>query len=268
MVLRIAVCVKQVPDPDTPASAFRVDESAKRVIPAPGSPPVVNGFDLNATEAALRIKDSLGGDEVEITVLAIGAGFVMDVVKRPLSMGADHLVLVEDDSLADLDGVATAKMLAAVLERQGPFDLLLCGRQASDWDNAYVPLGVAEILGLPCLTLARRVEVADGSIRVERALTDGYQVVESALPALVTVSNEAGEPRYPTLRGIMSATRKAPTRIAPDELGLGDGDLASAMHLDRLFVPQSDRQCEFLEGDDDVDSGRRLALRLREENLI
>ena len=101
MPLKIVVCVKQVIDPETPVSAFRVDPDAKRVVPAPGIPPVVNGFDENAVEAALKIKD--GGD-AEITVLSAGNNFVMDVMKKPLSMGADRMVLVQDEAVEDLDG--------------------------------------------------------------------------------------------------------------------------------------------------------------------
>ena len=149
MPLKIVVCVKQVMDPETPVSAFKIDRDAKRVIPAPGIPPVVNGFDENAVEAALRLKD--GGD-AEITVVSAGDNFVMDVMKKPLSMGADRMVLVQDEAVEDLDGFATAYTLAEAIKKLGEYDLILCGRQASDWDNALVPLGIAEMLGLPCIT--------------------------------------------------------------------------------------------------------------------
>ena len=265
MALRIAVCVKQVPDPETPASAFNVDESVNRVVPAPGIPPVVNGFDLHAVEAALRIKDT--GD-AEVTVLAVGNDFVMDVMKKPLSMGADTLVLADDPALEDLDAVGTVNVLAAMIEKTGPFDLILAGRQASDWDQAHVPLGLAERMGLPSVTLARNVEPQDGKVRVERALTDGYQVVEAPTPAVITVSNEIGEARYPTLRGIMAASRKQPERLTLDDLGLSAESLQPALSLKRLFIPESESQVEIIEGEDEADAGRKLALRLRELNLI
>ena len=114
MVVRIAVCVKQVVDPDTPATAFVVDENAKRVTAPQGAAPVVNGFDLNAVEAALRIKES-SEIEVQVTIISVGSSFVMDVIKKPLSMGADELILVEDQSLIDIDGVVSARVLAAAL---------------------------------------------------------------------------------------------------------------------------------------------------------
>lgn len=269
MPFRIVVCVKQVPDPDAPASTFRVDEAARRVIPPAGIPPVVNGFDLHASEAALRIKDAHAG-AAEITILSAGPAFVMEVIKKPLSMGADVLTLVDDPALVDLDATATVKVLAAAIRKAGPFDLVLCGRQASDWDNAHVPLGLAETLGLPCITLARRIDIPKegGAARIERSLTDGYQVVEAPLPAVVTVSNELGEPRYPTLRGIMAATRKQPNRLKLADIGLEAASLAPAMDLERLFVPERHREVELVEGEDEADSGRRLALRLREAKLI
>ncbi len=263
--VNIIVCVKQVMDPETPASAFRVDRDAKKVVPAQGIPPVVNGFDENAVEVALRIKEAEGG---KITVLSAGKSYVMDVIKKPLSMGSDELVLVQDDALEDLDSFATVKVLVAAIKKIGEFDLILCGRQASDWDNAHVPLGIAEVLGLPCISIAKSVEVKDGSIRVERALPDGYQVVEAPLPAVVTVSNEAGQPRYPSLRGIMAATRKTPTTWTPAEVGLGPQDLEKKLTLQDLFIPVSEKQCEFIQGEDDADSGRQLALKLREAKLI
>lgn len=263
--LNIVVCAKQVVDPETPASAFRIDPEAKRVAPAPGIPPVVNGFDENAVEAAIRIKES--GD-ARVTVLSVGNNFVMDVMKKPLSMGADELVLVQDEAVEDLDASATAYVLTKAIERVGGTDLILCGRQASDWDNAHVPLGIAEMMDIPCVTVAQRVEAVDSGLVVHRVITDGYEVVEAPLPALVTVSNELGEPRYPTLRGIMTASRKAPTIWSADDLGLESAMLAPRLELTDLFVPVVDKVCEFIEGEDEVDAGRKLALRLREAKLI
>ena len=265
MSLNIIVCVKQVTDPETPISAFRVDPDANRVVPAPGIPPVINGFDENAVEAALRLKETAGAN---IRVVSVGKSFVMDVMKKPLSMGADELVLVQDEAFEDLDAFATASVLTEAIKKLGDFDLILCGRQASDWDYAHVPMGVAEMLGLPCISIAQKVETIDGGIVVERALTDGYEVVEASLPALVTVTNELGEPRYPTLRGIMTASRKTPTVWAAADLGLDPASLAPRLLLTELYMPVTDQKCEVIEGENEADAGRKLALRLREERLI
>ncbi len=263
--MNIIVCVKQVMDPETPASAFAIDSDARRVVPAPGIPPVVNGFDENAVEAALKIKEA---GEAKITVISVGNGFVMDVMKKPLSMGADELILVQDELVQDLDTYATATVLAEAIKKVGEYDLILCGRQASDWDNAHVSLGVAEMLGLPSVTIAQKIEVTDNGVVVERALTDGYEVVEAPLPALVTVSNELGEPRYPTLRGIMTASRKTPTVWSASDLGLSADALAPKLQLSEIFIPVSDGRVEIVKGEDEADAGRKLAFRLREEKLI
>jgi electron transfer flavoprotein beta subunit len=265
MPVSMIVCVKQVMDPETPASAFKIDPETRRVVQAPGVPPVVNGFDENAVEAALRIKETVGGT---ITVLSVGHGFVMDVMKKPVSMGADELVLVDDPAVADLDASATAYALSEAIKKVGLPDLLLSGRQASDWDNAHVPLGLAELLDMPCVTVAQKVEVRESRVVVERVMPDGYEVVEAELPAVVTITNELGQPRYPTLRGIMGASRKTPTVWTAAELGLEASRLAPKVLITNLFVPVAQRQVELIEGENEADAGRRLALRLREDKLI
>jgi electron transfer flavoprotein beta subunit len=264
MSIKMIVCAKQVLDPETPMSAFKIDREAKRVVPPPTVDPVVNGFDENAMEAALRIKDSGGGS---ITVVSMGRNFVMDVIKKPLSMGADELILLQDDGFETADPFVTANVLAAAIRKIGAFDLVLCGRQASDWDNAQVPLGLAELLDLPCLTLAKQVELADGSVRVHRVTPDGHDVLEAPLPALVTVSNELGEPRTPPIRGIMAATKMKPIIWGRDDLGVDPSGLGKVEIVD-LFVPVREKQCEMIQGENEDDAGRKLALKLREAKLI
>ena len=141
------------------------------------------------------------------------------------------MILVDDAAAAELDAFATVKVLSEAIKKAGDFDLVLCGRQASDWDNAHVPMGVAEALGLPCVTLAQKVDVQNGTVNVHRSLSDGYEEVEAATPALVTVSNELGEARYPTLRGIMAASRKSPDVWSIADLGLTSDDLAPRVVL-------------------------------------
>ncbi len=265
MALNIVVCVKQVIDPETPSSAFKIDADAKKVVPPAGIPPVVNGFDEHAVEAALRIKDA---GEANVTIISAGHNFVLDVMKKPLSMGADGMIMVDDAAAAELDAFATVRVLSEAIKKAGDVDLVLCGRQASDWDNAHVPMGVAEALGLPCITLAQKIDLQNGTVNVHRSLADGYEVVEAATPALVTVSNELGEARYPTLRGIMAASRKSPEVWSIEDLGLSPEDLAPRVVLQDLFQPVSDAQVEIVSGEDEADAGRKLADRLRELKLI
>jgi electron transfer flavoprotein beta subunit len=198
-------------DPETPASALVINNQFKRMETPGNVPPVVNGFDENAVEAALRIRDAVGGT---VTVLSAGAGFVMDVIKKTLSMGSDELVLVVDPAMEVADAFATAQVLAAAIRKSGDFDLILCGRQASDYDQALVAMGIAEILGIPAVSMAKRVEVQDGNVVVDRVLPDGQETVELPMPALVTVTNELGQPRYPNLAASWRPPGSSPPRGA------------------------------------------------------
>ena len=265
--MRIAVCAKQVPDPDIPPSQFKLDASGRNIDPPRNVSPVVNGFDLNAIEAAVQIKEA-AADDVEITIVSTRSDFALDVMKKALATGSDELVLVKDEAIENIDAAGTARILSAALEKTGPFDLILCGRQASDWDQAHVPLFLAEMLQLPSITVAQRIEIESGTATVERVLPDGFQEVRFPLPAIVTVSNELGEPRYPALKGIMAATRKQPQVFTVSELGLTEDQLAPSLHLERLEIPQRSGNAEFINGEDDEEKGRNLAMRLRQEKLI
>src|SRR6266581_1939492 len=137
--MRIIVTVKQVPDPDIPPSHFNVDEAAKRVIPPNGVAPVMNGYDANALEAALRLKEQQDG---EVVVVSLGAAEARDSLKRAIAMGASSAVLLSDPAFEHLDSLATARVLAAGIKKIGDFDLVLSGRQASDTDAGQVHLGL------------------------------------------------------------------------------------------------------------------------------
>jgi electron transfer flavoprotein beta subunit len=264
--VNIIVCVKQVPDPETPAAAFKVDTANNKVVPAQGVAPVISPFDAQAVEAALRIKDAQG--EGKITVLSMGQASARDAIKHGLAMGADEGVLVSDPSLEDADAFVTAKVLAAAIQKIGDYQLIITGRQAADWDQGVVPSGIAEILGLPCETVAKSVTANDGKVTVERVLQDGFETVEATLPAVVTVSNELGDPRYPQLRQIMMAARKQVTTYTPADLGLGAEDLQPRMKLEKLFVPVNDSKVEIIEGDTPAEQAANLARKLREAKLI
>jgi electron transfer flavoprotein beta subunit len=266
--MRIIVLAKQVMDPEIPQASFRINEASNTVEPVQGIAPVVNGFDENAVEAALRLKSS---ENATVTVISLGQSLVMDVIKKPLSMGADELILLQDPTLEGGDAYATAYVLALAAKKTGDFDLIICGRQASDTDRSQVGLGVAEMLGIPAITIGKSIEIKDGKVLVERVRTDGSELVEAPLPALVTVSNELGEPRYPTLRGIMQAGRKQPVVWTAADIGADPamlGDSGSRVKLTRLYIPKVEKVCDFIEGENAADAGRKLALALREAKLI
>ncbi|GAH17807.1 unnamed protein product, partial [marine sediment metagenome] len=214
--MNMIVCIKQVIDSEAPPASFKIDPAGNKMMTPPGVSPVVDPYSEYAIEAALRIKDAQGG---KITTISLGANLVPEVVKKPLAMGADELILLEDEAFADGDSWSTAYALAMAIKKLGDYDLILCGREASDWDAGQVGSGIAEILGLPSVTLARKIDITDGKARVERMTDDGYEVVEVSLPALITVSNELGEPRYATIKGIMVARRKEPVIWKPADIG-------------------------------------------------
>jgi electron transfer flavoprotein beta subunit len=262
------VCCKQVIDPEAPPASFKVDESTNKVVPPPGVPPVLNPFDENAVEAALKIKDAQGG---KLTVISLGVNLQRDVVKKPLSMGADELVLLEDEAFIDGDSWSTAYALAMAIKKIGEYDLIFCGRQAADWDSGQVGSGIAEILGLPSVTLAKKIDVTDGKVRIESVTSDGYDVFEVSLPALITVTNELGEARYPTIRGIMAAKRKEPIVWKPDDIGVDPSQLGVVgrrTKLLKLFQPVHEGKCEIIEGESLEEAGTNLALKLREAKVL
>jgi electron transfer flavoprotein beta subunit len=266
MPLHIIVTAKQVIDPEIPKSAFKIDATSKRVTIPSSFPPVVNGFDEHAVEAALRIKDT---QEAKVTVLALGKTFSIDIMRKLLAMGADELVLVQDSAIDDsIDSRVTAQLLSAAIKKLGAFDLILCGRQASDWDNAQVPLILTEELGIPCITIAKKIDVSDGTAKVERIIPDGFEVVEAPLPALITVSNELGLPRYPTMRAIMAANRKRPAIWKLSDVGVDPATLLPGLRLVDLFVPAQGQECEFIDGGDEREIVHTLFQKLREARLI
>ncbi len=262
------VCVKQVPDPEAPPASFKIDQSTNTVVPPPGVAPVISPFDEQAVEAALRLKDAKGG---KITVISMGEKLLRDVVKKPLSMGADELILLEDEAFTKGDSWSTAFALAAAIKKIGTFDIIFCGRQAADWDAGQVGTGIAAILGLPCVTVAKKIELADGKAKVERVLPDGTEIVETPLPALITVTNELGEPRYPTIKGIMGAKKKEPIVWKPADLGLNPAQIGAAARKTRmvkLFQPVKESKCEIIGGETPEEAAVKLAARLRESKVI
>ena len=266
--MNMIVCVKQVIDPEAPPASFKINPSDNTVVPPPGVPPVISPFDEQAIEAALKIKDAQGG---KITAISLGVNLLREVVKKPLSMGADELILLEDEAFDGGDSWSTAYALAMAIKKIGEYDIIFCGRQAADWDAGQVGSGIAEILGLPSVTLAKKVDVTDGKARVERVLADGHEVVEVSLPALVTVSNEIGEPRYPTIKGIMAAKKIEPIIWKPADIGIEPSQTGTAgrhAKLLKLFQPVREGKCEVIEGESPEEAAVNLALKLRESKLI
>ena len=262
------VCVKQVLDPEALSGSFKIDADTNNVRPPTGVPPVLSTFDEQAIEAALRIKDINGG---KITIISLGFNLLREVVKKPLSMGADELILLEDPAFVDGDSWSTAYALAAAIRKIGQYDLIFCGRQAADWDSGQVGSCIAEILGLPQVTLAKKVEIMDGKVRVEKVMADGYEVVEVATPALITVSNELGEPRYATIKGILAARAKEPVVWKPVDIGVDISEVGAVgrrTKMLKIFQPVHESKCEIISGRNEAEAGANMAEKLVEEKLL
>src|SRR5664279_4836600 len=167
--MRAVVCLKQVIDPLTPATSLVLDAQGKKIRAGVAAPPVINGFDEQGIEAALRLRETI--KDLEIVCVAVGERFNNDVMKRSLAVGADQLILVQDPSLDTWDPYPIAAALAAAIHQVGGADLVLCGRQGSDWDNGLTPYILAELLALPMLTLAKSISIQDGKrVEIERVL--------------------------------------------------------------------------------------------------
>jgi electron transfer flavoprotein beta subunit len=266
--MHIIVCIKEIPDPEIPPEKFKIDADARRVIPPQAIAPVINPYDERAVELALRLKEKHGG---KITVLTLGIPASVRVVKHALSMGADEGVVLADQGFEGSDSFGIAHILTKAMQKIGNYDLILCGRQAADWDEGLVGSIIAQNLSLPLVTLVRAIEMIDGALKVDRVTLDGYQIFSVPMPAIATVSNEVGRPRLPPGLGIISAARKqvpiwGARDIDPDPSRIGAG--AVRRKLAKLFIPERKSQCEVLQGENAADAAIKLAERLRESGAI
>jgi electron transfer flavoprotein beta subunit len=211
--LKIVVTVKLVPDTN---AEKRIDATTKRLVRT-GVETVLNPFDEYAIEAALQLKDKLA--DTTVTVLTMGPESGKDVVRKALAMGADDAIVVSDAGLEGSDVWVTGNVLAQALKKHG-FDLVIVGGLAEDGNTGGVSGALAEHLGVPGLTNAAKIEIADGKLRVERETDSGHQTVSAPLPAVLMVTMGVGEPRYASLKGIMGAKKKDITTLALADLGL------------------------------------------------
>jgi len=210
--MKIAVCAKQIPDPATP---YSLDPETHYVVRP--NDQVLDDTDRYGVETALQLAEASEGT---VTLVSMGPAGNLQGIRQALAMGADRAVVVDDENLRGSAALVTARVLAAVIEREGA-DLVITGTESTDGYSGVVPQQLAELLGLPSLTFARKVEWANGALRVERLSPTGYDVVECPLPALVSVTSGAVEPRYPTFKGIMAAKSKPVDQPSAADLGFG-----------------------------------------------
>ena len=263
--MQIIVCIKQVPDT---ASLHTLKINPKtNTLMRDTAPAIINPFDENAIEEGVHLKEKYGG---EVTVISMGPPQVEKALRDVLAMGADNAILLSDRTFAGADTLATSYTLASAIKKIGKFDLILFGKQAIDGDTAQVGPGVAEHLGLPQITYVRKIEIEDGKLRAERTLEDSFELVQTKLPCVVTVTKEINTPRYPSLKGIMKA-KKAPIAVWDmKEMGVDPeraGLKGSPTQVIKIFTPEMRSKGEMLQGapEEIVES---LINKLRERKVL
>ncbi|MCZ7587287.1 MAG: electron transfer flavoprotein subunit beta/FixA family protein [Gaiella sp.] len=258
--MKIAVCVKQVPDATVhkrlDPSTHRLDRSGEGAL---------NPTDLNAVEEALRLRDAHGG---EVAILSLGPERAMDSLRKALAMGADRAVLVSDAAAAGSDLVATSHALATALGREEP-DLVLFGQQSSDADGAVLWAAVADRLRRPMVSQVAELTIEGGTLTGKRQTEFGYDVISAPLPAVVAVSDAINEPRYPSLKGIMGAKSKPQETVSLADAGIEAdrvGEAGSKTTVRAVAPPPAKSDQVKLE--DDGSAAEKIVEYLAEKRLI
>ncbi|QDR79015.1 electron transfer flavoprotein subunit beta/FixA family protein [Sporomusa termitida] len=261
--MEIVVCVKQVPD----TAEVKIDPVTNTLI-RQGVPSIVNPFDKNAVEAAIQLREKYGG---RVTVISMGPPQAQDALKECIAMGADEALLISDRAFGGADTLATSYTLAAAIKKIDKVDMILCGKQAIDGDTAQVGPEMAEHLGRAQVTCVSRIELDGQTVRLEREQEEGYEVIETSLPVLLTVTKSINEPRYPTVKGTMKANRRqipvwtaAELTVDPQRLGLK----GSPTQVRRIFTPPQRVQGELIQADTAREAAGMLINKLVEAKLV
>jgi electron transfer flavoprotein beta subunit len=243
--MNIIVCIKQVPE----TTEVRINPETNTLI-REGVKSIINPFDMYAIEEGVRLKEKFGG---KVTVLTMGPPQAEAALREAISMGADEGILVCDRAFAGSDTWATSYTLSGAIKRIGAFDLIICGKQASDGDTAQVGPGISTHLDIPQVTYVKKVEEAtEKSMRVERMMEEGFEIIETPLPALITVVKEINEPRIPSLKGMMRAKSAKIIAYAQKDLDLDPqsiGLCGSPTQVVKIFTPPQRTGGQMLQGE-------------------
>ena len=218
--MNVVVCVKQIPDPAAPPALEPGTKNLER-----SGKLILDDSDAYGVEMALQLVDTAGGGEV--TLVSMAPNGETSGLRTALAMGAAKAILISDDALAGTDALGTAKVLAAAIKRAEP-NLILAATESSDGYTGTTPVQIAELLGLPSVTFAKKVEITGDTVKVERQTEAGYDEVESPLPAVVTVTAGVVEPRYPSFKGIMAAKSKPVETLTAADLGIDASQVGAA----------------------------------------
>ncbi|QUQ71343.1 electron transfer flavoprotein subunit beta/FixA family protein [Kutzneria sp. CA-103260] len=260
--MNIVVLVKQVPDTYSERKLADSDHTLDRE----SADAVLDEINERAVEEALQLQSAHGG---EVTVVSVGPDRATDAIRKALSMGADKAVHVSDEALHGSDAIATAKVLAKAVGTIEGVDLVLAGNEATDGRVGAVPAMVAELLGLPALTHARKVEVDGSSVKVERETDEGVLHLTAALPAVISVNEKINEPRYPSFKGIMAAKKKPVTTLTVADLGVDAAELGIEGSWSKVLesAPKPPRSAG-QRVEDEGDGGTKVAEYLVGQKLI
>lgn len=256
----ILVAVKQVVDVDS----LKVDR-ATNTITTTGVPRKMNDFDKNALEEALRLREKHGG---RVVALSVGPQSARDVLKEALAMGADEAYLISDPSTAEFDSRAVAHLIAKFYKKFGPFDIILMGEGSVDHFSLQVGPRVAELLGIPQLTYVRRLEYSGGGLVAERDLEDGFHVVSAPTPCVVTVAQEINQPRLPTLKSILAASKKPINVLSPVDLGVRPEEISPVVQTKLVVPPKTERKKIVIDGSKPEEAVQTLIKYLVQEGVL
>ena len=261
--MNIIVLVKRRPD----TSEVKINRETNTLI-RDGVPSIINPYDMYAIEEALRLREQHGG---KVTAVTMGPPQAGDALKEAVSLGVDDVVLLSDRAFAGADTWATSYVLAKGIKKIGDFDLVIAGKQAIDGDTAQVGPETADMLGIPFIAYIRKIEQVDGRKMVaERLMDEGYDVVETSLPALITVVKEINQPRLPSLKGKMKAKSLKVASLTAKDIGAEEsqcGLKGSPTKVVRIFPPAPRGQREMLKGPIEEQVGA-VAKKLKEQSLI
>lgn len=262
--MRIVVCLNQVLDPEIPARSFKIDPQTKSPRQE-GHSLVMGYFDENALEIALQLKEKLG-QGAQVTALSFGTEQAREMLRKALALRCDQAVLVRGEPQGT-DSYQVAHVLARAIEKLGGADVVLAGRQGSDWDAGQVGSLLAVELGMPCVSLVSAIQPQGEELRLKRLL-DGMQAFVTARPpvAVTATNDEHNQLRMPNVRDIMQASRKPMEVWSLEEVGLSAEALEEARRVEitELYIPERETQAEMIAGQDTDELAGKLAARLRE----